>query len=403
MSLFEPFSHYLAYGATDQKTFLDVARAYDGIVVPATIAAWQRQGTGGFVLSLSASSHAPPYVIDPRFPLFQQGLVDPKASHLALADILGDADLVAPIDPTPDVFPESRLERLARKWVEFNRGYGASSSEKFDKYAERLGEPIAVEQAQAPEAILAPYFASSGAQDPWWIKSKRLFELTAAASGTGIVYRVVCATYPGAIGALLSDLPQHERSIVWVSGLDEYSASAQELWAYRAAIEETSSRGQETFALYGGFFSVLLSSTGLHGESHGVGFGESRNWRELPQSGAPPSRYYLQRFHRYVSQDLAQVLVDGLPDLAPCGCESCSGRDPNELDYHDLMKHSVWCRAREIEHWKDEEPVTAAERLNDEYQLLANEIRGAGLPPAIRLRALSSLEHLPRWAEALAL
>src|SRR5207245_1020479 len=99
VQLFDSYSHYLAYGATDQETFRALRGAYTGVLVPGTIAAWQRQGTGGFVLALSATEQAPPYVIDPRFPLFQQPLKDPKASHEALADLLGDPDLIRRIEP----------------------------------------------------------------------------------------------------------------------------------------------------------------------------------------------------------------------------------------------------------------------------------------------------------------
>src|SRR5690348_16349962 len=135
MPLFEPYRHYLAYGATDQETFRELRESYDGVLVPGTVAAWQRQGTGGFVLSLSATFEAPPYVIDPRFPLFQQGLPKPKQSHISLADLLGDPDLIQRFDPSWTAFPNSRLEALAHNWDAFNRGYGSTSNEKFDKYA----------------------------------------------------------------------------------------------------------------------------------------------------------------------------------------------------------------------------------------------------------------------------
>ena len=70
--MFDRFSHLLSYGATDQKTVLELLGKYQGLIVPGTVAAFQRQGTGGFVLSLSATADAPPYRIDPRFPLFQK-------------------------------------------------------------------------------------------------------------------------------------------------------------------------------------------------------------------------------------------------------------------------------------------------------------------------------------------
>src|SRR6266511_1278969 len=118
--MFEPFSHYLSYGATDQQTVRDLTGAYNGLVVPGTVAAFQRQGTGGFVLALSATQAAAKYVIDPRFPLFQQPLSQPKKSHFALADLLGVPELVSITHPDPSDFVPERINTIARNWVRFN-------------------------------------------------------------------------------------------------------------------------------------------------------------------------------------------------------------------------------------------------------------------------------------------
>lgn len=401
MTLFDPFAHYLGYGATDQETFRELRDLYSGVVVPATIAAFQRQGTGGFVLSLSATPQSPPYIFDPRFPLFQQGLTNPKKSHTALAELLGDPALVRADDPSPDAFPDARLAAIARAWVQFNTGYGTKETQKFDKYAQRLNEDVAPEQAQEPETVLAPYFAAGGADDPWWHRSQRFFDHTLAAAGQRPCVRVVCARHAAALDELLGDLAEPEHLVVWVSGLDEHNASAGELAQYRQAITRATQRGQASFALYGGFFSVLLGNAELRGAAHGVGFSEHRNWRELPESGQPPARYYLRRAHRYVVQDLAQALYDVSPELTACPCPHCGGRPPVALDYHELMKHSVWCRAEEIERWYPLDAGTAADLLSTEYDALGLEIRDSGLPPRIRTRARHSIEHLPDWVEAL--
>ncbi len=402
MPPFQPFAHYLAYGATDQETFRELRDNYSGVLVPATIAAFQRQGTGGFVLSLSATPEAPPYMIDPRFPLFQQALSDPKKSHTALAELLGDpALIVRGRDPTPDAFSDERMVTIARNWVEFNSGYGSKENAKFEKYAKRLGEDLIRQQAQGPEAVLAPYFACDGDDDPWWLRSRRFFEHTRAAAAGATCLRVVCARHSEALDELLVDLDEPEQLVVWVSGLDEHNAAARDLVNYRQAIARAVERGHEPFALYGGFFSVLVGAAGLRGASHGVGFSEHRNWRELPVSGAPPARYYLRRAHRYVPQDLAQALYDVSFDLTTCPCPHCNGRPPVALDYHELMKHSVWCRAEEIDRWYPLDTEAAADLLDDEYDAMSAQISGATLAPRIRTRANSSVEHLPEWVAAL--
>jgi hypothetical protein len=404
MPLFENFAHYLAYLATDQETFRDLRASFNGVLVPGTIAAWQRQGTGGFVLSLSATEAAPPYVIDPRFPLFQQRLPAAKQSHLALADIFEDPALIQTLhDPAPEQFPDARLESLARAWVAFNLGYGQTSNEKFDKYAKRLGEEIPEPtDARAPELILAPYFVAKGQHDRWWDRSKRLFlETRSAADGVDCA-RVTAAENVYVLDELLNDVPA-ENLVVWVSGMDEYKATTQELATYRAALTAGNKRGHRIFALYGAFFSVLQASAGLDGAAHGVGFSEHRDWRELPQSGAPVARYYMPRWHRYVPVDLAQTLWLLDRSLCECACPHCNVQQPNEMSYHDLMKHSVWCRQKEIDVWSVEPMIsTAATALSAEYAESLEKISNLDLLPAVRARALYLISHIPRWTAALA-
>jgi hypothetical protein len=402
MPLFQPFAHYLAYMATDQQTFRDLRNVYTGLLVPGTIAAWQRQGTGGFVLSLSATEAAPPYVIDPRFPLFQQKLSPVKQSHAALAEIFGDPNLVqSGARPEPDQFPNDRLRGLAEHWVAFNKNYGETSIASFDKYAKRLGEETPVEtNASAPEAILAPYFVAYGLNDPWWERSKRLFDETLRAADGAPCVRVVAVEDVRALAELLPDVSDEE-IVVWVSGLDEYEALSEDLSSYRECLSAARVRGQHVFALYGGFFSVLQASVGLDGAAHGVGFSEHRQWRELPKSGAAPARFYMRRWHRHVPQDFAQTLWIRDRSLCECACSYCGGRSPNEMTYHDLMKHSVWCRQEEINEWAPQPSSVAAEALIQEYGSSSETLGTLLLPPGVQGKGLKLIEHLPRWAAAL--
>ena len=402
MKAFDSFSHFLAYGATDQETFRELRDAYDGVLVPATVAAFQREGTGGFVLSLSATEESPPYMIDSRFPLFQQALPTPKKSHDALAGLLGDPTLVSRSgEPLPTSFTDERISKIAKSWVEFNTGYGTREAAKFKKYAARLGEDLAPEQAKGPDCILAPYFACAGPDDPWWALSVKLFDATVVAAGDTPCIRVVCGTSAIAAKQLMYELGSAESFVTWISGLDEYAANDSELLDYRRMIIDSAEAGHATFALYGGFFSVLLGNEGLHGSSHGVGFSEHRNWKELPSSGAPPARYYLPLAHRYVSQDLAQELYQVDRDLASCDCEHCSAGPPIALDYHELMKHSVYCRAAEISDWIPRSATASARDLEDAHANLKDAIENSDMIPKMRTRALKAIEHLPVWINAL--
>lgn len=399
--MFDRFDHYLSYGATDQQTVLALAGSYDGLIVPGTVAAFQREGTGGFVLSLSATQNNPRYVIDPRFPLFQQALPDPKKSHEALAALLGTPELVRPTPPVPSDFDDAVLDSIAASWVGFNAGYGRHQSAKFDKYADRLGEPVDQTDAKPPAYVLAPYFIADSPADAWWPKSARMFQSAAAASTSLEVVRVVACKRPQQLAALLESVDD-PRFAIWVSGLEELEIDPLALASYGLAIRAADARGQTCFALYGGFFSVLLNGIGLSGSSHGIGYGEYRNWLELPQSGPPPARYYLPRAHRYIAQDLAYQMWVRDPRLTECPCPVCRGGAPL-LDYHELMQHSVHCRSREIAEWRDVSPKTAAARLAADGVDFERDLAAARLPAPLQRAAERSYDHLNRWSRALAL
>ena len=200
-----------------------------------------------------------------------------------------------------------------------------------------------LDAGKAPGEILSLYVIAGAPDDPWWAVNRHLIERCKAHDEA--VVPVVAAREAGSLDALLNSTPETQ-VVVWVSGLEELMLPADELAIYGRAIRAAAERGQDTFALYGGFFHVLLGGVGLRGASHGIGYGEYRTWIELPQSGPPPARYYLRRVHRYVSQELAYQLYLRDRSLVECNCNECQGQPPIALDYHALMKHSVWARAR---------------------------------------------------------
>lgn len=396
----DAFSHYLSYGATDQQTVRELAGQYDGLLVPGTVAAFQREGTGGFVLTLSAAAASTEYVIDPRFPLFQQALPRAKRSHIALAELLGWPGLVSSTPPAPADFDDERVQKIARGWAEFNGGYRSTEGSKFSKYAKRLGQPVQPKNARDPLYVLAPYFVAHGTTDPWWERSCALYEATATAAGSDRCIRVVASEEPSALEPLISETSD-ERLAVWVSGLDEFTSTARGLGSYGTAIRNTSAAGRSIFALYGGFFSILLQNVGLGGSSHGIGYGEYRNWIELPESGPPPARYYLPQIHRYVQTDEAARLYFADERLAVCECAECGGEPPLALDYHALMRHSVRCRAAEIEQWAGLDEEAAADRLDAETRQFRRILHTSGLADLAIQRAELRAHHLATWSDAL--
>lgn len=395
-----PFSHFLSYGASDQHTVRELRDTFDGLLVPGTVAAFQREGTGGFVLALSASDAQTPYVIDPRSPLFQQTIATPKKSHTALKAILGLPDSYVPV---PGAFTDELVGQVAEKWARFNCSYKTDAGAKFDKYAKRLGD-VSPSSASEPKLVLAPYFVSESTSDPWWEVSSRLLAKTRSSvtsiSGTTKCVRVVAAASASALHGLLEALSEEKDVAIWVSGLNELESSAEDLIAYGRAIRDANMRGQRLFALYGGFFSVVLAGAGLRGSSHGIGYGENRKWVELPTSGPPPSRYYLPELHRYVRPELADVLWGA--QVSHCACPICEVSPPILLDYHELMMHSVHCRAKEIKSWRGLSLADSAARLKAERDEFLERLGNAKIQDEpFKTEAAGYTSHLLTWMDAL--
>ena len=400
--MFESFSHFLSYGATDQQTARDLAGSYDGLLVPGTVAAFQADATRGFVLTLSATSNAPRYTVDPRFPLFQQALPAAKRSHTALANLLGVPDLVQPVDALePGDYTDSLIEIITENWLRFNNGFTELENKKFDKYAERLNEEIVPKNRKGPSWILPPYFIAQVDDGRWWPVSSRFWRSAMELSPSrDMLVRVVASDSTTLLDGLLTSCNEH-RLAVWISKLDERQVDRtgrDDLTEYGRAIRAASARGQEVFALYGGFFSVLLGMFGLRGSSHGIGYGEARAWEELPQSGPPPVRYYLPRAHRYVSMDLALLFWRENRDLVRCSCRECRGESPARLEYHGLMRHSVLCRNAEIQHWVNMSPDVAVRELLDEAYRFESAVDDMDIPRRLRRAADECFITLKGWA-----
>lgn len=186
--------------------------------------------------------------------------------------------------------------------------------------------------------------------------------------------------------------------------LDEFDVTTDgrsELVEYGKAIQSATARGQSIFALYGGFFSVLLHRFGLEGSSHGVGYGEHRDHVELPSSGAPPARYYVPRLHRYIGVDIAGAIWEQAPDLVECFCPECEGRSPTSLSYHQLMRHSVRVRADEIDSWSHLPTAEVSAWLRRDFQAFSAALPGLVLPRAVMKRAEGLYQHLQSWAVVL--
>ena len=402
--------HFLAYGNSDQASFRtrDVQSAFDYLTVPGTIAAYYPDATAGFVLSSKLE-----YVVDPRTPLFQGDIDIPKASHYSLSEWHGPAvrarmgdDLSRdPVSFSPGFYTPAVIRSMVDTIVARQREYGeraAGIQEQLDRYERLLAAAHGVEpgpviaQGKRPAFIVLPYFVTDG-QDEWVATNRQIRDYASDLDDPSSLSAVVAVKNVAILDDFLGDLPNRlsASAYFWVDRFDERAVVLDELVALGVAVRHHSQRLQ-LINLYGGFFSICLAYVGLWGFNNGLGYSESRDWPDLPATGAAPARYYLPRLHAYVSPGLAEFITREAPALA-CPCPICENRAPVALTYPQLKQHFALARKREISFVSDSTSDEVADELDDAAHVYLHEIAPI-LPPGI---GRVNPQYLRRWASAL--
>lgn len=406
--------HLLAYGNSDQASFrdLEVRECFDLVTVPSTIASYYSDATAAFVLSSRLE-----YMIEPRTPLFQEILREPRASHYTLASEMGDAvdshlnDESESVDGNsvyfpPDFYSDNVCREMVGSMVSFQRQYGGRAEQitaKLDRYRKLLekatGDSSATErddEKRGPTYVLCPYFAVQSFSDEWWGVMGRVWNAAWQLDNPETISPVVSMSNVSLLRDAIDSVPNALSSTVffWIPGFDEKRAELHKLNQLRSVVADLQDN-YKLINLYGGYFSILLGKFGLFGFNNGLGYSESRDWPTLDSTGAAPARYYLRKLHAYVPTATATAIVETDSTFA-CSCSVCSsGRLPNDLSYHELKRHFALARAWEM---KDVERTDLPDLCGT---LRADSIRCDNL----RNRLPSSLRiptgHLSRWAEAL--
>lgn len=404
--------HFLAYGNSDQASFRDPAArdTFDYMTVPGTIASYFEDATAAFVLSSELA-----YVIDPRTPLFQGTIGEPRASHHTLGSWMSDAvtevlNQGSSVQFSPEVYTPDVIEEMVSKLIGAQRQYGEASGEvtkKMSRYRRLLATAMNTEleplgDVRSPSFILAPYFVARDTNDPWFEKNQRIWQASLALDSPDEVSPVIATMSVDELPRQVQSVPAGLSStiFVWVSGFDEHQVTVAELAAMGGFIEEAS-EDLQVVNMYGGFFSICLGRLGLWGMNNGLGYSESRDWPQLPATGAAPPRYYIPRLHSYYPPRLAQLVMDTSEDYW-CTCEVCQDRVVGDmisivdLSYHDVKKHFALTRGWELDFTSGRDVDTLATHLRDEFDRFQTDI-APRLPSNLR----PDVSYLHRWSLAI--
>lgn len=414
------FRHLMAYGNSDQASFRNIAvqGTFDVMTVPGTIASYYQEATAAFVLSSQLD-----YLIDPRTPLFQGDINEPRASHITLAEWHGPtvhsavSSGSATLDPafyTPAVVGELVTEIVERQRT--YAGHAPVVKKKLDRYAALLAEAMQQQGAPAPTtdagppwAVLAPYFAVSGTSDPWWAVMQEVWAAASALPQPDEIIPVLCldgrpkenADGVAALAEVLPLLPSTLSAIAffWITNFDERKVSEsqlRDLWNVIANRPD----GRRLINLYGGFFSICMRHAGLDGFGNGLTYSESRDWPALASTGAAPPRYYVRHLHVFTSPAIAAVL-ESVDSSFACSCDACvdwraTGQSIASLPYHDLKRHFALAREWELDLTATTLLADIADQLED-----ARDRAVAASSGNLVLDSLPALEYLTRWAAVL--
>lgn len=414
------FQHLMAYGNSDQASFRNVAvqGTFDVMTVPGTIASYYQEATAAFVLSSQLQ-----YLIDPRTPLFQGDIDDPRASHITLAEWHGPtvhsavASGTASLEPT--FYTPAVVSELVAEIIDRQRTYAGHApvvKKKLDRYAALLAEamqqqgaPAPTTNAMPPYAVLAPYFAVSGTSDRWWTVMQEVWAAASSLPQPDHIIPVLCldgrpkekADGVAALAEVLPLLPSalSEIAFFWITNFDERKVNGAQLRAlWRVIVNRPD--GRQLVNLYGGFFSICMRHAGLRGFGNGLTYSESRDWPALASTGAAPPRYYVRDLHVFMSPAVAAVLESVEPSFI-CPCDACTdwratGQSIASLPYHDLKRHFALARKWELDLTATTPLAGIADQLED-----ARDRAMAASSGNLVLDSLPELEFLGRWASVL--
>jgi len=383
-------------GLTREKGLFKRRRdTYDGIVVPANIAAHNQKFCTEFLGALSK-----PYFIDPMTYIFARPL---RRIHRSRRD--ADRKIVRGQDGKS--VKESSLRRSFQKLIEggyqdpfgeiVQRGepllpsdFTATLSSKLAasvsdfqlrglaelpaKYAKYLPPSPSRPSRHLPCLVVAPYFyLDKAAWRDWLQVNVEMLRATIQhVGGQAPVYGVVFGD-TGLLDQQRDTILEAFESVgpsgllLWFNRFHG-RAGASDLAGVAAFVKRAAGSGLPTFSLYGDYYQLLLWHLGLSGFACGVCYGERKGVDDdTEMEGSMPYRYYIPLLKKKVVRETLEAIrgIAGIQGLA-CSCEICGSRlDPLSLDEEQAKEHFLCVRAGERELTAQETPTAAAARLRN--------------------------------------
>ena len=359
-----PFLHYLTYQHNVQNYFREHREKYQGVIIPFSIATGFPSGTYGFVRALCAKDKGKPYALDPRAPIFQQAWdrENVRAPHQRMAQVMGPPfttkGLASKLEPA-DFAEKALIASVTEACLKFQLNFRtrADDARKLAKYKKLLGLEE-VKELGEPQFLIPPYFRFEDQKSPWYEISMECVHL-ARDYAAGVPVRPVLHFQNWSSGVdwtkTWTSLRKEKIQTFWLypNNFKEHEADLRHLMSYHVAVQTAVKAGITPFALFGGYFAVLLYYSGLAGFANGIGYGE---WRDsgYHRGGTASNRVYVLKLHRYLDAPLAQHVIEKDPEYFAYDTELLSacvdgGRPLTTLSLAECLDHFIACRKMELD------------------------------------------------------
>lgn len=369
-----------------------------GIVIDAHILETFQNATSGFIVSNNLN-----YVIDPVTYKFSLDPIEDCVSKRWYDRLVKNYNME---DLNP---PGERMNLSALNNLDKAKSFAKSVLEYEAKRVPYLSEETvallslfeeSLPEARPPYCLIPPYFVidSSNILD----LNVRLVEVTYNLTNEKLFayipldndFLYASAQSIDRIISRYSDL-EVDGYFVWVTDFNEVKERRFSLDRFKAFLDSLKSQvgNREVINMFGGFFSMILTTQNIDGLVHGVGISESRDPYML--GGPAPTRYYVPVLHRMLSLERAQDLSENIS--LRCDCPVCRDTSPSDMSVNQLIQHFLNVRVAErnrVESLSLDEIIRMLER---DRRRVISSVRD----PEIKKQCRAYTVHLSEWINAL--
>lgn len=387
----------------------------DGLVIPAHILAYQPASTAAFVCSWPKH-----YMIDPMTYWLQcpredhagaEGNLRPSVAkwceqiHPELAKVL----LSGPSTVHPDRLPD--LEEMCKNLYKFQ--VEAVDAGHVDPRAKKYLERYNMTVAKKPRCVLPPYFAFANLGDPWYKATLNAANLmSSVVDDEEIAAVIVCAATvldDDTVGQIAKDFGGFRRCFVWIDGLSQVAANADDIRRVRRLTSLFASTKCHVEALYGGFMMMLMAyNDGMEAITHGILYTQDKKTGRVIGGGGVPERFYIPRFHDFRSLSQANLILKRHPELVggTPTADKIMGGDPDRIfmfasQPNHLRRHFLEARQAECKSLTSMTLAQQLEELRDTHRKYHSSVRHLPNPDAVLTGGeMKGLDYLLAWARA---